>query len=61
MHTHLPNKLLDGLVDGIVVEVELGGDALRLLCECHAALMLGVESTDEFDLRFGLRADSRFL
>jgi hypothetical protein len=61
VRTHLPNKLLDGLVDGIVVKVELSGDALRLVCECHAALMLGVEGTDEFDLLFRLRADTRLL
>lgn len=61
MRTHLPNKLLDGLVDSIVVEVELRGDALRLVCECHAALMLCVEGTDELDLLLRLRADTRFL
>lgn len=61
MRTHLPNKLLDGLVDGIVVEVELRGDALRLVCECHAALVLGVEGTDELDLLLRLRANTRFL
>ena len=43
-HTHLPYKLLDGAVDGIGAEFKLGGDALRLLCEGHAALGVCVES-----------------
>lgn len=51
--THLPYELLDSFVDGIATEVELVGDALRLLCQSHAAcrvsayfLVEGACSTD---------------
>jgi hypothetical protein len=59
--THLAYELLDSLVDGILVKVELGGHALGLVCESHAALRLGVERALEFDLLFRLRTDLRLL
>lgn len=49
-YTHFPNELLDGLVDGISAEVELGGNLPGLVGECHAAFWFGVEGADEFDL-----------
>jgi hypothetical protein len=49
-HTHLAYKLIDGLVDGILAKVKLGGDALRLISKCHAALGSGVEGASELDV-----------
>lgn len=58
--THLPNELLDSLVDGILLKVELRGDPLCLFCEGHAALWPGIEGSDEFDLLLRLGAEGRF-
>jgi hypothetical protein len=55
--THLPYELVDSLVDGILLKVELGGYALRLVSESHAALGSGVEGAFELDVLHGLWAD----
>ena len=59
--THLPDELLHCLVQAIVGEVELGGDALCLLCESHAALRVGVEGAFELDDLLGFGADWGFV
>lgn len=59
--THLPDELLHCLVQAIVGEVELGGDALCLLCESHAALWVGVEGAFELDDLLGFGADWGFV
>lgn len=61
MHTHLPYEFLDGLVDGIVAKVKLGGDLLGLVGESHAALVVSVEGADELDVLFWFGADGGFL
>lgn len=47
--THLPYKLLDSLLHRIRAKVKLGGDALRLLCERHVAVCVGIEGALNFD------------
>ena len=59
--THLPDELPHCLVQAIVGEVELGGDALCLLCESHAALRVGVEGAFELDDLLGFGADWGFV
>lgn len=61
IHTHLPDELLDSLVNGIGGEVELGSDPLCLLCEGHAALGSGIEGANKFNLRNWLGASLWFL
>jgi hypothetical protein len=56
-HTHLPDELLDGLVDRILLKVKLRSHPLGLVGECHAARWSGVEGAFEFDALLGLRAD----
>lgn len=60
-HTHLPYEFLDSLVDVILAKVELGGHALGLVCESHAALGSGVEGALELDVLLGSGADFRLL
>jgi hypothetical protein len=59
--THLPDELFHGLVQAIVGKVELGGDALCLVCESHAALWVGVEGACELDDLLGFGADWGFV
>lgn len=62
-HTHLPDELLDSLVDSIVAEAELVGNALCLLCQGHAASCVSadvlVEGAGAFDSVRRSRTDGR--
>ena len=55
--THFPQELLDSLPDMVLVELELGRDAARLLCQSHAASGICVEGASKLDVGRRLWAD----